>query len=104
MDVFGVWGIADHCLDALMRPRLNQAGRTQLVRKEGEYYGAGIHDTEKEAALSYNRIAKQVYGDKAQLNVIEEQERKRVYGDIREMLSVIKKKPCNLIRDCMVRV
>lgn len=63
------------------------------VRKEGEYYGAGTHDTEEEAALAYNRIAKQVYGEKAQLNVIEQQETKRVYGDIREMLSVMKKEP-----------
>ncbi|BDA45215.1 Uncharacterized HNH endonuclease L560 at C-terminar half [Coccomyxa sp. Obi] len=69
------------------------------VKKEGEYYGTGIHETEEEAALAYNRIAKQVYGEKAQLNVIEEQEGKREYKDIREMMSrAIKKKPCNLVR------
>lgn len=92
------------CSSAYYGVRRSGKKWTGGVRKEGEYYGAGIHDTEEEAALAYNRIAKQVYGDKAQLNVIEGQERKRVYGDIREMLSVIKKKPCNVIRDCMVKV
>lgn len=54
------------------------------VSKEGKYYKTGRYDTEEEAALAYNNVAMGVYGENAQVNVI-------------------KKKPCNDIKDYMGR-
>ena len=54
------------------------------VMKEGKNYSIGRHKTEDEAALAYNRVAAEVYGENAQLNVV-------------------KKKSCSDIRDYMKR-
>ena len=52
------------------------------VWKDKKKYRSGRHETEEEAALAYNRLATELYGEKAQLNVI----KKKFSGDIREYM------------------
>ena len=52
------------------------------VMKEGKNYPIGRHETEDEAALAYNRVATQLYGKNAQLNVVKKKPRK----DIRDYM------------------
>ena len=53
------------------------------MMKEGKNYPMGMHATEEEAALAYNRVATELYGEKAQLNVIKS---KKCSGDIRDFM------------------
>ena len=53
------------------------------IMKEGKKYPIGMHATEEEAALAYNRVATKLYGEKAQLNVIK---RRKISGDIRDFM------------------
>lgn len=53
-----------------------------VVCKDMKKYRSGRHETEEEAALAYNRMATDLYGEKAQLNVI----KKKCSGDIRDFM------------------
>jgi hypothetical protein len=49
-----------------------------IVYHEGKHRHCGYFDNEKDAAVSYNKLAKELYGDEKYLNVIEEGDNEKI--------------------------